>query len=153
MAEAKGRTVLLTTHYMAEADELCDRMAIINKGLILACDTPTNLKKLVQKEAVFSIGLSGRFDHQEALRALPGVQQVASHLDPGKDATTLKFILDEESVIAKVIDVISKDGSKLVSLTKTEPSLEDVFVHLVGKSMEEEEKTVGQFDSETDEKL
>ena len=144
-----GKTVLLTTHYMVEADELCDRVAIINKGKILACDSPANLKKLVQKEAVFELGLSGQFGHLEDLRALKGVQKVACHLDPGKNATTLKFILDEESVIAKVIDVISKDGSKLVSLTKTEPSLEDVFVHLVGKSMEEEEKTVTQFDGET----
>jgi ABC-2 type transport system ATP-binding protein len=64
---------------------------------------------------------------------------VACHLDSGKNATTLKFILDEESVIARVIETISKNGSKLVSLTKTEPSLEDVFVQLVGKSMEEEE--------------
>jgi ABC-2 type transport system ATP-binding protein len=148
-----GKTVLLTTHYMAEADELCDRMAIINKGLILACDTPRNLKKLVQKEAVFSLGLSGPFEHLDALRALPGVQKVASHKDAAKDSTTLKFILDEESVIAKVIDAISKDGSKLVSLTKTEPSLEDVFVQLVGKSMEEEEKTASEWGSETVEQL
>jgi ABC-2 type transport system ATP-binding protein len=59
MEEQAGRTVLLTTHYMAEADELCDRIAIIDHGMVLACDTPANLKRRLQKNPVFEVRASG----------------------------------------------------------------------------------------------
>ena len=52
------RTLLLTTHYMVEADELCDRVAIINKGHVLACDTPAALKRRLQQEAIFRMEVS-----------------------------------------------------------------------------------------------
>src|SRR5690606_25681223 len=58
MGDIEKRTLLLTTHYMVEADELCDRVAIINQGKVLACDTPSNLKKTLQKEAVFHFNLN-----------------------------------------------------------------------------------------------
>src|SRR5215510_5743313 len=54
----KKRTLLLTTHYMVEAEELCDRVAIINKGRVLACDTPANLKRDLQRDAIFEIEIS-----------------------------------------------------------------------------------------------
>jgi len=136
-----GKTVVLTTHYMAEADELCDRVAIINRGKILACDTPANLKKTVQRDVVFHIDLAGIFDQIEALRALPGVRNITSHQDATKNVTNLKVNLKEEPAVAKVIETVSQNGSRLLCLTKCEPSLEDVFVHLVGKSLEEEEGT------------
>lgn len=134
-----GKTVLLTTHYMAEADELCDRVAIIHKGKILACDCPSNLKKMVQKEAIFHIDVSGHYTHVESLRTLPGVQSIAGKFDEGKGITKLKFILEEEGVLVKILEEISNNGSKLISLEKSEPTLEDVFVKLVGKSIEEED--------------
>jgi ABC-2 type transport system ATP-binding protein len=134
-----GKTVVLTTHYMAEADELCDRVAIINRGRILACDTPAHLKRTVQRDAIFQIDLAGVFDRIESLRTLPGVRNITSHQDPARNITSLKIILKEEPAIARVIEAVSQNGSRLLSLTKSEPSLEDVFVHLVGKSLEEEE--------------
>jgi len=68
-----GRTVLLTTHYMAEADTLCDRVAIIDQGRILACDTPKNLRRLVKGSAVFTISTSS-FQGHEGIAALTGVR-------------------------------------------------------------------------------
>ena len=58
MKEKPGRTILLTTHYMAEADELCDRLAIIDGGRILTCDTPANLKRTMQDEVVLKMEIS-----------------------------------------------------------------------------------------------
>jgi ABC-2 type transport system ATP-binding protein len=58
MSTNPDRTMLLTTHYMVEADELCDRVAIINDGKVLACDTPTNLKHRLQKDALFRLEVS-----------------------------------------------------------------------------------------------
>src|SRR6185503_7403514 len=58
MQERPERTILLTTHYMAEADELCDRLAIIDRGKVLACDTPANLKRQVQKYPLYELSLA-----------------------------------------------------------------------------------------------
>ena len=74
--EDATRTVLLTTHYMVEADELCDRVAIINAGRVLACDTPSTLKRTLQREPIFHLETTPLGDGDvAALAALPGVQQ------------------------------------------------------------------------------
>ena len=72
-----SRTLLLTTHYMVEADELCDRVAIINQGRVLACDTPAALKSSLQKEVLFRMQVSqlnGIVAH--TFEELPGVRIV-----------------------------------------------------------------------------
>jgi ABC-2 type transport system ATP-binding protein len=133
------RTLLLTTHYMVEADELCDRVAIINKGHVLACDTPENLKRRLQREAIFRIEVSplngqglGRFE------SLSGVRKVTEQ--PQDGFSILYFILDEEPVLGTVINTLTSGGVRILNLQKREPTLEDVFVELVGRSMEEEEQ-------------
>jgi len=134
--QERARTVLLTTHYMIEADELCDRVAIINQGRVLACDSPANLKRRLQRDAIFRIetsspnGLSAR-----DFEALPGVRQVAHH--PGDGKATFEFILDAEEVVGAIINTMTTKGVRLLNLSKREPTLEDVFVDLVGRSMEE----------------
>lgn len=132
------RTVLLTTHYMVEADELCDRVAIINQGRVLACDAPANLKRRLQSEAIFEIEttpLDGlRANIFESLR---GVRKVVHHPSDGR--ATLEFILDEESIVGTVINTMTQNHIRLLNLRKHEPTLEDVFVDLVGRSMEEVE--------------
>ena len=71
-AAVAGRTVLLTTHYMAEADELCDRIAIVDHGRILAIGTPDELKKRVQRESIFRLELDQPRRRPAALARLPG---------------------------------------------------------------------------------
>ena len=76
--EDPSRTLLLTTHYMVEADELCDRVAIINKGQVLACDTPANLKQALQREAIFEVSLhTPQKLEVESIRSLAGVNRVS----------------------------------------------------------------------------
>lgn len=129
-----GKTVLLTTHYMTEAEELCDRVAIIDRGKILACDTPANLKKFVQKDAIFHLSVSLMLDSVERLREVEGVKNFAyTHRD---GFTELKFILDSEGAISHVVEAIRAQGSKILTLQKTEPTLEDVFIELVGRGLE-----------------
>src|SRR5512140_3550338 len=75
--EDHSRTLLLTTHYMVEADELCDRVAIINHGRVLACDTPLALKQQIQRDALFEIAVTGMNGLKpSSLEQLPGVRQV-----------------------------------------------------------------------------
>lgn len=128
-----NKTVLLTTHHMVEAEELCDRVAIIDRGRILACDTPANLKKLVQKESIFRLEVE-TLDGAERLREIEGVKNMAYTQRDG--FTELKFILMRESAISKVVAAITAAGSQILALQKTEPTLEDVFIELVGRGLE-----------------
>ncbi len=137
--ENKSRTLLLTTHYMVEADELCDRIAIINKGGVLACDTPTALKQRLQKDAIFEVetcplnGLSA-----QNIEDLAEVRKATvSEYDGG---ATLELILEDEGALGAVINILHQKDVRIVKLTKHEPTLEDVFVDLVGRSMADEEQ-------------
>lgn len=134
------RTLMLTTHYMVEADELCDRVAIINLGRVLACDTPANLKRQLQQQAIFHLEVSpfnGSLDAAK-FEALPGVCNFVHHPQQGFEA--LDLILDEEQALVGVINTLNSANVRLLNLKKNEPSLEDVFVKLVGQSMEEVEQ-------------
>jgi ABC-2 type transport system ATP-binding protein len=136
--EDNTRTILLTTHYMVEADELCDRVAIINQGRVLACDTPTNLKHQLQREAIFRLEVSPLNGlGTSVFESMPGVKQVIySHREGGSQ---LEFILEEEPVLGSVVTTLTAGNVRILNLQKREPTLEDVFVNLVGRSMEEVE--------------
>lgn len=137
--EDPTRTLLLTTHYMVEADELCDRVAIINQGQVLACDTPAKLKRTLHNEAVFQVevsSLNGR--PVQKFEQLPGVRNVTYNQLDG--STVMEFILEEEPVLSTVVNALTETGSQIINLQKREPTLEDVFVELVGRSMHEVER-------------
>jgi ABC-2 type transport system ATP-binding protein len=135
----KSRTLLLTTHYMVEADELCDRVAIINQGRVLACDSPSTLKLRLQKDALFEIDTSPLNGLPVGkLETLPGVRKVT--LQEADGGGTLNFILKEEAALAGVINTLTQANIQLLKFSKHEPTLEDVFVDLVGHSMADVEK-------------
>ena len=134
-----SRTLLLTTHYMVEAEELCDRVAIINKGRVLACDTPANLKRNLQRDAIFEIETSPLNGLNSAtLVDQPEVRKAA--LSETESGAKLELILKEESGLASVINLITQKNVKIMRLSKREPTLEDVFMELVGQRMEDVEK-------------
>jgi ABC-2 type transport system ATP-binding protein len=136
--EDRSRTLMLTTHYMVEADELCDRIAIINQGRVLACNSPSVLKQHLQEDAIFEIetsplnGLSAQM-----IEALPEVRSAKADVNDG--GATLSLILVEEAALAYVINVFTQKNIRILKLSKREPTLEDVFVDLVGRSMAEVE--------------
>ena len=136
--EDNSRTVLLTTHYMAEADELCDRIAIINDGRVLACDSPATLKRRLQRDAIFEIETTiADQSAVSAISVLPGVRNVMNRAS-GR-GSIFELVLAEERVLAAVIGLMEIRDVRLLTLTKREPTLEDVFVELVGRSMAEVE--------------
>jgi ABC-2 type transport system ATP-binding protein len=141
----KNRTLLLTTHYMVEAEELCDRVAIINKGRVLACDTPANLKHNLQRDAIFEIEI-GKGEGVSTLHGLTDAF-LKEHAEVKKAALTeveggakLELVLTEEAALASVINILTQKNIKVQRLTKREPTLEDVFMDLVGQRMEDVEK-------------
>src|SRR5207302_43231 len=136
-----GRTLLLTTHYMVEADELCDRIAIIDRGRVLACDTPAGLKRRVQQHHIFEITLSPQGqallgpspNGAGPIGRLPGVHSCTA--SAGGGAVSLKLALEEEAAIGLVVQALAQGGGHIRSLRHVEPTLEDVFIELVGRGL------------------
>ena len=140
VAANKQRTMLLTTHYMAEADDLCDRVAIINAGKVLACDTPTNLKRRLQRDAIFRLDVSPlRNGALGTINTLPGVNKVTH--EAKDDRSTLDLILRGDDALGGIISSLTEHGAHIMNLQKREPTLEDVFVDLVGTSIADAEKS------------
>lgn len=134
--ERPGKTVLLTTHYMQEAEELCDRVAIIHKGEILACDTPRNLKAQLKGGYRFTIILDYRDGKPPELDSGAIIDW---DWTPRKDIgiSELFLHLKSEEVIPMILEKLVKTGLRVRSLKKSEPSLEEVFISYVGKTIEE----------------
>jgi ABC-2 type transport system ATP-binding protein len=133
------RTLLLTTHYMVEAEELCDRVAIINQGRVLACDSPTALKRKLQDDILFEIRTSPL--NGLSAQAIEDLSEVhTASLTEIEGGAILKLALVEESALAGVINALTQKNIKILQLNKHEPTLEDVFVQLVGHSIAEAEK-------------
>lgn len=131
--EKPERTLLLTTHYMAEADELCDRLAIIDKGKVLACDTPANLKRQVQKYPIYELSLAPGSGTGSAVEQLPGVHQLTTTTTP--TTVELKVSLTDEPAIGAVVQGLVTAGGRILTMKKVEPTLEDVFIELVGHGL------------------
>src|SRR5205085_12314540 len=130
MTEKPERTLLLTTHYMAEADELCDRVAIINAGKVLACDTPANLKKGLQNDAIFHLNVSPlQNGAPAAFQALPGVRKALHTAQDGHSA--LELVLASDDALGRVMATLTSHQAHIHNLAQREPTLEDVFRDLV----------------------
>ncbi len=138
IGEREGRTVLLTTHYMAEADELCDRIAIINRGKLVACDTPENLKASISQDKYFEITVPYSKDlREEFLTNINGKVSIRDFPENGESLISLS--LGEDKEIANFITILTQRGLEIKTFRKVEPTLEDVFIKLVGRKFEDEE--------------
>src|SRR6188474_2454799 len=121
MSENDQRTLLLTTHYMAEADELCDRVAIINAGKVLACDTPANLKRRLQNDAIFHLSVSPLQNGAlAAFQALPGVRKAVHTPQDGHSA--LELVLASDDALGGVMATLTSHQAHILNLEKREPT-------------------------------
>ena len=134
--QRNGGTVLLTTHYMDEAERLCDRLAIVDHGEIIAEGTPSELIERLGGHHVVEFEASGNSSDGTALaawRALPGVESVRH--DDGLVSLTVR---EPHLTIPALLDAVEKHGSQLLHLTTRQASLEDVFVNLTGRHLREQ---------------
>jgi len=129
----EDRTVLLTTHYMMEADELCDRIAIIDQGRIVALDTPSNLKNLIRKEISLKIEVYPEIA-VDWLNTMEGVVGFTSEEKGGTQG--LRVMVSDEAVVGDVLAEINQRQGRISYLQKEEPTLEDVFLKLTGRGLE-----------------
>lgn len=135
----EGRTVLLTTHYMEEADFLSDRIAIIDGGKIIALDTPENLKKGLNDTKLIKIEVNFVTDKlKEDIKSIKDIKKVISDYNEEKRSYTLTIHhTDGDTITQKILDSIAQNNCRILNVTVIEPSLEDVFIHLTGKSLRE----------------
>jgi ABC-2 type transport system ATP-binding protein len=126
-----GKTVLLTTHYMFEADALCDRIAVINKGEIVAHGTPAALKGGVAEGAVVEVEVFGLPDGTvERVRELEGVRSVSVEEREQADVLIVQTGADVELTHA----ILGRlDGADVGRISQREPTLEDAYVALVSE--------------------
>lgn len=131
LAEA-GKTVLLTTHYMYEADELCDRIAILSSGSIVAEGTPAGLKSQVSGGSILEVSTYGVPDKTvEQLQKLPGVMSVVNEIRDQQHVLLIRTNAASQ-VTPRVLAVL--EGVVIRSVLTREPSLEDAYVELIGKA-------------------
>jgi ABC-2 type transport system ATP-binding protein len=135
--ERKG-TVLLTTHYMAEADEMCDRVAIIDRGRILACDSPLTLKENLKENVVMRVEVSSVQADFSFMEKMAGVIGFSPTRSIQTDTTTLKVMVRDEPIFSKILAKLEEQKLKILAVNKAEPTLEDVYISLVGRGFEQE---------------
>jgi ABC-2 type transport system ATP-binding protein len=129
-----GQTVMLTTHYMEEADQLCDRVAVMDHGRVLALDTPANLKKSTGADTIVTIKVAGNAD------------QLAENLKRDIDAIVTTrvqenaVIVDMRStdrLVPRLVASAESSNIEILDLAVAEPTLETVFINLTGKELRE----------------
>ena len=121
----KGTTIFLTTHNMEDANELCDRIAIINKGKIMSLNTPENLKKLFQENHSVEVSFN-RDVNKEELEQL----SIAKEVDKIKDGWRL-IVNDVNQTIMDITDFARKNHLEITRILTPEPSLEEVFLKII----------------------
>jgi ABC-2 type transport system ATP-binding protein len=129
---AEGQTILLTTHYMEEADSLCDRLAIMDHGRILAMDTPKKLKESVAADTIVTVSATGDLEAlarllQERVEGVTKSQQL--------DSTIQLHVKGRVGVLPRVVTTAEQGGYNITDLSIAEPTLETVFINLTGKEL------------------
>ena len=134
LSKKHGKTVLYTTHYIEEVSQMCDRVAIMKKGKIVALDTPDALKGMTKKGEVADIVVKNMSEAQvNSLRGLSGVSGLSSEVqDSVLGLTRLRVRLDNMDALPIVLDFFFREKIKLVNFRQEEPTLEDAFIELTG---------------------
>ncbi len=142
-AKDHGRTILLATHNMAEVDAICDRVAIIDGGKILACDTPASLKRSLGAPAlVMEVSPPVRPGGLDVLSKIDGVRGFTSSIDEERGLSRVQVVVDGDGTAQKAISLVRETGMTVLSNWRQQTTLEEVFVALVGKGFREREHEI-----------
>jgi len=128
----EGRTIVMTTHYMEEAEQLCDRVAIVDHGRLLACDAPAELRRRAPGGTLIEISLDGPAAPVEAAaRAVGGVISVEA-----REATLAVYHPRGGEAVAPLIGAIQAAGRQVTNIRLAAPSLETLFISLTGRKLD-----------------
>jgi len=142
---ARGITFILTTHYMEEADRLCQRLAIVDHGRVLTLDTPAALKRSLPGGQVLDLWMRAKQPLAPRLRAVPGVLNLEAvetgGSEPAGDGDGIErvrlFVDPADGLLDRVLRVVREGGADLHHVNLAQPSLEDVYIHLTGRGLRE----------------
>ena len=127
----EGATVIYTSHYMQEVDDICDRIAIVDKGNVIAEGTSEELKNLIGDKRVFNITVKEKIDNfEDKLLEITGIEKVAYSENQYKIST-----IKNANLLTKIMETTLSLGGKIVNIENSEPSLENVFLALTGKKL------------------
>jgi ABC-2 type transport system ATP-binding protein len=135
--KAEGHTILLTTHYMEEADQLSDRIGIIDTGKVIALGTPAELKRRISQQDAIRLEVAGwRTEMVESLRQLPTVENVMPRYTGADSLWEVNLLAaNSRAVLPGIIDRLNTNGTRVVNMNVVQPTLEDVFINLTGKAL------------------
>jgi ABC-2 type transport system ATP-binding protein len=129
----EGATIIYTSHYMQEVDDICDRIAIIDKGHIIAEGTSEELKELVENKNIIILTVNQKVNGlEDKLEEITGVEKVTFSDNEYKIST-----LKSSNLIANIVTVVSENGGDIKNIVNQETSLETVFLALTGKNLRE----------------
>jgi ABC-2 type transport system ATP-binding protein len=138
-AKDRGRTIIVATHNMAEAESICDRIAIIDQGRIIATGSPESLKRsygapsLVLEVRPMPVNL-------DFLHGIEGVKGFTSTMDQDQGLTTVQVVMTNDKAVNSIVDAMEKSGYDILSTRIRAPTIEEVFISLVGKGFAEREE-------------
>jgi ABC-2 type transport system ATP-binding protein len=138
----EGKTIVLTTHMMDEAEELCIRVAIMDRGKIIALGSPRQLIKKIKMENTITV-VPDKIPPKliDAVQKISGVKSSYRAYDENEKIEALKIITERaEDILPEVVSAIAAEGTKILSVQLSRVTLEDVFILLTGRSLTEEEK-------------
>ena len=136
--QEKGLTVFMTTHYLEEADSLCDRIAIIDHGVIKVSASPSELKEKLGGD-ILTLELTDGPDMTQFLKNVPEVSEVTK---PASNSYRVK-LPRVEKVLPTIVEGVSNHGLKITDISFTKPTLEQVFLEVTGRSFRDSEESNG----------
>jgi ABC-2 type transport system ATP-binding protein len=139
LVKNSGKTVLYTTHYIEEAAQICDRIAVMRKGQFIAIDTPDALKAMTKKGEAVDIVVKNISEAQiNVLRNVNSVANVTAEVqDSVLGQTHLRLRLERSEVLPDIFDFFFKEKIKILNFKQEEPTLEDAFIELTGQGVQE----------------
>lgn len=138
-ARENGRTIIIATHNMAEAEAICDRVAIIDRGKIIASGTPDALKRSLGAPALV-MEVQPAPESLEFLSSLPGVKGFTSTTDEERGLTTIQVVVESDAAAENAQARMPSEGYRVLTHWRKAPTLEEVFVALVGRGFREREE-------------
>jgi ABC-2 type transport system ATP-binding protein len=139
----EGKTILVSTHNLYEAQNICDRIAILDRGKIIACDTPDNIRHMMFDEKVFNIIFVDAVFNEEQKKILSelekmyGVDNVTPEFDSERNFHGMSIRVNKNMDLSNILEVIMKNGLKIRAINTEEPTLEDAFMAITGRQTEE----------------
>ena len=137
----EGKTVLMSTHNLSEAQEMCDRIAIMDRGKITACDTPNRIRYEMIDENQFNISLhetAFTSKHEvmlDQIQEIPGIKGVTPSIDPTEGLQGLTFRVEKNMDLSNILEVLLRNDLSIKAMNTSEPTLEDAFIAITGNRL------------------